>query len=1189
MSNKRQLPTNSDIGNCPHCQKEFRSLLQHFNKSAVCGPLQYGTTSRSIKHRTALHEDDIPNTSSPFGGGSDDQAKSVDYLDLSKAAVGTCHMESRNATVPSTILIAFGSNAPDTDQIDDVSSALSHDLSDKEHNEILPIGSLYSGCNGSSFLSSVAVFGIENNDSFAVDDLSTEELYPVLQISDLQGTCRYIHEHQDSSYVRILDLLQQFNTPLYAFDSLMKLLREETLTGRLDINQIHPSRETFMKKLVKMFGGDEQPQKIDVLLETDAGLDGSFTRGPRDVSSVFVFDAEEQIKSLLNDMELFSDIDNLVVDPENPFGRYISPDGRLGEVYSGNWYDHAYTELIDKNPSPNGSPPKFFLGINLYLDKTGTSINQRHGLEPCMITALIIKERVRNQCYRCHRQLGYIPDLDQRSHAQKQAGRKPANSGRACRNYHKCLRRILEPLERVMSNGIDTYVTIGKETRHVLVIVAVAIIMGDGKSGDTLCCRTPHYRQARTCRGCYTPFLQLSLPREPINCNWVLQMDQRILTNDCEDPGKEDDVILRENLKAVSTIRCDSIMFDLNYGRHQWGQFFACTVDLMHAFESGVVVHVIKAFVSGMSTKTQGKVDDMVDHMFGKHRSSEKDTFPRTNFAKGCTNMKLLQAFEWPGLLVVYLVMSQTYRGRSILKYRFDDKDARYKIRVQQWKAKLAKKAERTALLRGGGHHAGFAEVGTAAVTASEDEDEEEDLTMEDTQDVEQLPRCTVNKFVCLMDQLLTFHAYYKQMFFWKKGDRGAEIHLHEALMTTLQCLTSTLVRQNGSGWNLQKVHEVFFHLTRQIAELGRPNNTDCQVGERGLKVWGKHDANQTNKGSVSQFTEQVCKRVCENRTLSRAQMAMDIQSKKTSLEGVRKDYIEPNCDNPMCPDGMVGLPKYKVHMKEIGSVDGLLTYTMSCDWKHNKERTSHLAIPETILNLFKEAYFTEQDNDDEPSNSLEDMLAYSERMKCSIHGYTEYMRNGKRYRAHPNHNDAGQWYDWAVITDPNYETTMSEKHPKNPNSSEALFESQSTLDEWYGEDGHYVPARIVALYKHPDNGEDWAVVHPCRQRQNKNDERSSIITESWHLASIRVNVTITNDNNKQTTGQRQLPMYNLIRGTDIVDRVRVYMEDYRIQEDWPCDPSSGHVILLTSRSNRWATDYLDHRTQEDIDHTWQQ
>ena len=100
-------------------------------------------------------------------------------------------------------------------------------------------------------------------------------------------------------------------------------------------------------------------------------------------------------------------------------------------------------------------------------------------------------------------------------------------------------------------------------------------------------------------------------------------------------------------------------------------------------------------------------------------------------------------------------------------------------------------------------------------------------------------------------------------------------MRLRRAMMKMLLALTDTLTREGGSGWNLQKVHEVFFHLVHQICEVGRPANTDCQVGERGLKVWGKHDAKRTNKGNIHQFTEQTCKRMYET-VLAQSQLAMD-------------------------------------------------------------------------------------------------------------------------------------------------------------------------------------------------------------------------------------------------------------------------------------------------------------------------
>ena len=51
-------------------------------------------------------------------------------------------------------------------------------------------------------------------------------------------------------------------------------------------------------------------------------LDLNYERGPRDVANVFTFDATDQAKSLLQDMGIMSDINNLAVNVDDPFGRY---------------------------------------------------------------------------------------------------------------------------------------------------------------------------------------------------------------------------------------------------------------------------------------------------------------------------------------------------------------------------------------------------------------------------------------------------------------------------------------------------------------------------------------------------------------------------------------------------------------------------------------------------------------------------------------------------------------------------------------------------------------------------------------------------------------------------------------------------------------------------------------------------
>jgi hypothetical protein len=67
------------------------------------------------------------------------------------------------------------------------------------------------------------------------------------------------------------------------------------------------------------------------------------------------------------------------------------------------------------------------------------------------------------------------------------------------------------------------------------------------------------------------------------------------------------------------------------------------------------------------------------------------------------------------------------------------------------------------------------------------------------------------------------------------------------------------------------------------------------------------------------------------------------------------------------------------------------------------------------ILNLYIEHFY--MDNLD---------VSIGDWLRCTIYGYTKYMRKGKRYRAHPNHNKLGQHYDWAVISDRNLEHTKA-------------------------------------------------------------------------------------------------------------------------------------------------------------------
>jgi hypothetical protein len=64
--------------------------------------------------------------------------------------------------------------------------------------------------------------------------------------------------------------------------------------------------------------------------------------------SVFRFDLRHQIKSLLAE-PLFHDISCLVVNKEDPFGKFLPLNGVLDEIQSGDWYRRTYDKIISSN------------------------------------------------------------------------------------------------------------------------------------------------------------------------------------------------------------------------------------------------------------------------------------------------------------------------------------------------------------------------------------------------------------------------------------------------------------------------------------------------------------------------------------------------------------------------------------------------------------------------------------------------------------------------------------------------------------------------------------------------------------------------------------------------------------------------------------------------------------------------
>jgi hypothetical protein len=120
---------------------------------------------------------------------------------------------------------------------------------------------------------------------------------------------------------------------------------------------------------------------------------------PDDVVPVPTFDFVSQLHSLLSDTKL-NYCANLVINPNNPFLRYIPPDGCLKEALSGLWYNNAWDHM-ELHTNCN-----FMIPIVFYIDKTQISIAGKK-IYPVQMSLSIFTEESRRTS-RAWPPLGYV-------------------------------------------------------------------------------------------------------------------------------------------------------------------------------------------------------------------------------------------------------------------------------------------------------------------------------------------------------------------------------------------------------------------------------------------------------------------------------------------------------------------------------------------------------------------------------------------------------------------------------------------------------------------------------------------------------------------------------------------------------------------------------------------------------------
>jgi hypothetical protein len=118
------------------------------------------------------------------------------------------------------------------------------------------------------------------------------------------------------------------------------------------------------------------PTPISVTVTHERTLNEMSSGAARHSLTFPKFSFPGQLQDLLDD-HVFSDIKNLVVDPDNRWD-YYKPGScahSSDEIQDGTWFQ-SIVQSVQNEESPSESLPDFVMGIQGNVDKTGTDAHQ---------------------------------------------------------------------------------------------------------------------------------------------------------------------------------------------------------------------------------------------------------------------------------------------------------------------------------------------------------------------------------------------------------------------------------------------------------------------------------------------------------------------------------------------------------------------------------------------------------------------------------------------------------------------------------------------------------------------------------------------------------------------------------------------------------------------------------------------
>lgn len=1137
---------------CPSCKRKFKILHNHLRQSPICRTVTKNLTLATNQYYAERLKRKIADAQSIASTNCDPISRTAQHNNLS--ASSSCSLfDTTHYTRYQTDDGFENTNIDGTDDLGNV-------FDDNSNEDVLAVDT-----EVADNADMPGVFFPENNMPFTDYAIPADATHIPTLPRLKERSVRHFFSRQERFVACLMDLLDFANCPLYLLDEIVKIVQRHAKEGLNFANTTIPSRKAFLRHMDHKF---DCPKPTTTLIpleyksyspDDDGGIDK--------FASVLKYDFTEQMADLMADAHVFGDLRNFkgTIDPSHPFSCKPHPAKEpyfIDEVVDGEWYRQTYQQVLSLH---TGEVPFFICPVIFYIDKTGTDVNQRYPLEPLLFTTAVLNRSARN-LGSSWRVLGYVPNLQQSSSATKTADRgSELGRGRATRSYHSCLREILESY--ISAQGYIKpcfgYVRIGSQIQFMRMYYPFAFCIGDAVSGDMLCGRYGGYqRVSRISRCCNASFLQADDPdlecipvaaaqyHDP-SVSYLREMgvlpELSPTTAANRNHRKQQLMAHRIFLHNSSQHAHVSAFYDVNFGSNQNGINGASPNDMMHLFLLGIIPKCMEVYLSVFTPSEKAHLDYLIDQCHKHHRSSERKNFPRCSFHKGITNLSLITADEWMGVVFSMALVIMSSAGMKLLEKMTNR-------RIPHADGALAEDDDAIARAPG---------AGDASNPEQRKRSRRKRKNKKDPPDTDAVLSCTPLQLLSLLEMFLCFHAWYKRgaphtMDSLRQRGTGASF----AIVAMLRLVKARLPRIDGNGWKLQKFHELL-HLPRDMLMYGSPANYDTAPGEHMLIQYAKDPSKNTQKRELS-YLQQINARLVEKAIINRALLSMDGRHYRSYREceqerrrksgfndgAASADEDEVNADDDVSST-LIGNAKYFFCTDENGVVSGGWYGTSGRSGKVRYRRYFDSLCPSVTEWFRREVGVT----------GVSRGTTFGE--EGIVDCWTEYQRNQKIFRAHPNYASNGGWYDWVMVRFDTGNPLLGTDKSQTKGNEKSVADSCG----FYGEG--FFPSRILCIFRTRGSDEVLALIHSCMESDHSCD---SVIMERWELeyeeyydnAERRRHYRpLLHCVSVDSFGERIFVMEDLPR------RWSISTEDVEINEGFP------KVTLVLPRDDHWTKQFV--------------